>query len=152
MTRQAVCILLALVLSQGISAAELGRLFLTPPERDALDRVRHARPIPVAPEPDAPAAPLVDAEMESLPPAIAVTIDGYITRSGGEPTVWINGAEATAGALADVGIAAGRLRLERAAVRVPLERERSAVLLKPGQSFDPGSKQVSDAYEHAPAP
>ncbi len=153
MSRLAISGLLALTLCHGVAALELGRLFLTPAERETLDRLRHARPITPPPlEASAPAETLDELAGEPPVPDVPLTVDGFIARSSGASTVWINGAEATAGALAGVGIAAGRLHLERSAVRVPLTRGPSTVMLKPGQSFDPDSKQVSDAYQHAPAP
>ena len=55
-------------------AQELGRLFFSPAERDALDARRSER------SGSAPAA--VQAP---------VRIDGYVLRSGGPSTVWVNG-------------------------------------------------------------
>jgi len=55
-------------------AQELGRLFFSPAERDALDARRSGK--------------------SSSTPAAAqapVRIDGYVLRSGGRPTVWVNG-------------------------------------------------------------
>lgn len=55
-------------------AQELGRLFFSPAERDALDARRSEKP---ASAPAAAQAP--------------VRIDGYVLRSGGPSTVWVNG-------------------------------------------------------------
>src|SRR5688572_26569928 len=74
-------LLLAGVLSfwniQTACAQELGRLFFTPEQREALDARRRAR------VPDKPAAPVVASPTTRL--------DGYVQRSGGRSTVFING-------------------------------------------------------------
>lgn len=73
--------LLAL-LAGDAAAVDLGRLFLTPPERERLDRLRRGEPVtaPLA----APAAPAPD-------PAIT----GFVKRSDGKHTVWIDGRPVT---------------------------------------------------------
>ena len=59
-------------------AQELGRLFLTPEQRAALDARRKAR------VPDKPAAtPVVESP--------TTRIDGTVRRPGGRSTVWVNG-------------------------------------------------------------
>ena len=139
---------IVLIFVANTNAAELGRLFLSPAERAMLDRARRAAATPPAPAPP-PEPTAIAIDLPPPPPEISLTVDGYIARSGGAMTVWINGADATAGALAEVGVAAERLKLEHSAVRVPLPSQQRGVLLKPGQSFDPASKHVSDAYEQA---
>lgn len=61
-------------------AQELGRLFFSPAERDALDAGRR------------------EARLATGAPAAPLRIDGYAMRSGGRPTLWINGT-ASAGPL-----------------------------------------------------
>jgi hypothetical protein len=58
-------------------AQSLGRLFLTPAQRTALD-VRRASRVP-----DRPAAVVVESP--------TARIDGQVVRSGGRSTVWVNG-------------------------------------------------------------
>ena len=59
------------------AAQDIGRLFFTPEQRDALDARRKAR------VPDKPSAPVVESP--------TTRIDGYVQRSGGLSTVWVNG-------------------------------------------------------------
>ncbi|MCA8967309.1 MAG: hypothetical protein KDK06_00535 [Gammaproteobacteria bacterium] len=137
-----------------VAAAELGRLFLTPGERDALDQARYAAPMPGDTAANAAAADEVVIELSPGQPAVElpvppVEVDGYVKRSDGPATVWINGTDANEGNLADFGIDARDVRVERDRVRVPIGREDS-VTLKPGQTFDPGSARISDAYEKPP--
>src|SRR4051812_25215125 len=58
-------------------AEELGRLFFTPDQRTNLDQRRKAR------VPDKPTAATVVAPI--------TRVDGYVQRSAGPSTVWING-------------------------------------------------------------
>jgi len=79
--KRARVLLLGVLLAAGASAAaaqELGRLFFTPEQRTELDARRKAR------VPDKPAAVAV---VESP----RTRLDGYVKRSGGKSTVWLNG-------------------------------------------------------------
>ena len=57
-------------------AQELGRLFFTPEQRDALDARRRAR------LPDKPAA--------AVSASPTTRLDGYVTRSSGKSTLWLD--------------------------------------------------------------
>lgn len=59
------------------SAETLGRLFFTPKQRAELEARRKAR------LPDKPASPVIESPV--------TTVDGYVKRSGGRSTVWVNG-------------------------------------------------------------
>ena len=74
-------VLLAVCIPAG--AAELGRLFHTPAEREQLDRLRRG-------EPERPAAA---AAIEPRTQAPEVT--GFVKRSDGRNTVWIDGRPVT---------------------------------------------------------
>ena len=76
MMRAALAALLLLLPAGQAAAQELGRLFFTPEQRDALDARRKAR------LPDKPAASA---------PSPTTRIDGYVQRSRGKSTVWVNG-------------------------------------------------------------
>lgn len=58
------------------SAAELGTLFSTPEERDRLDRLRRGEPAPSA---------------ASHPGSSTPQVTGFVKRSDGRDTVWIDG-------------------------------------------------------------
>ena len=101
-------------------AQDFGRLFFTPEERAALDARRRAR------LPDKPAAA----------PAVAAPVtrvDGYVRRSEGPSTVWVNGG-----------------RVEEAApgsdarVSIPLGQGAGRARLKPGETLDRGTGEVRD--------
>ncbi len=115
---------LALMLGIGFStlvcAQDLGRLFFTPEERAALDARRRSR------VPDQPAA---------LPLILSPTtrLDGYVRRSDGRSTVWVNGASVDDTAPQ----ADGR-------VSVGVGDSPARVRLKPGEMLDRGSGEVTD--------
>jgi hypothetical protein len=128
MKRSFFALLCLLLTANPCAAQELGRLFFTPEQRDALDARRRAR------MPDKPAAASVVASPTTR-------LDGYVQRSGGRSTVFINGepvAEGTA--------EAPRLDPERRGGRIPiLVGEGGARFpLKPGEVLDRGSGEVRD--------
>jgi hypothetical protein len=102
------------------SAQDIGRLFFTPEQRAALDARRKAR------VPDKPAA---------VPLAISPTtrLDGYVRRSDGRSTVWVNGASVDDTAPQGDG-----------RVSVGVGDSRARVQLKPGEVLDRGSGEVTD--------
>lgn len=145
MTRALVCGLLWLAMQGMAQAAELGRLFLTPADRAAIDAARHGSAEVRAAQAEAMQETPVEERAVTLePPLEPVTVNGYIARSAGAATVWVNGRDAAPARLTPPGRDAQR-------VKVPLGRDGTQVTLKPGQSFDPGSRRVSDAYQQRPA-
>lgn len=121
MTRAA--FLAALVLLGGpVRAEELGRLFFTPEQRQALDARRKAR------VPDKPAAATVVSPI--------LRLDGYVKRSGGRSTVWVNGEAADQ---------APRLPASSdGAVPVTIGETGARVGLKPGETLDRGTNERRD--------
>lgn len=121
-------ILAALVLllaAQACLAQELGRLFFTPEQRAALDARRKAR------VPDRPATAAITSPTTRL--------DGYVKRSGGRSTVWVNGEALPEGSgdAPRIGSSAdGR-------VSVPIGEGRRAGM-KPGEAIDRGTGEVRD--------
>jgi hypothetical protein len=118
--RRAALLLAAMLLAPCAQAQDIGRLFFTPEQRAALDARRRAR------VPDKPAAtPLVASPTTRL--------DGYVRRSQGPSTVWVNGAsvdEARPGS--------------DARVSVPVGDAGARVRLKPGETLDRGTGEVRD--------
>jgi hypothetical protein len=108
-------------------AQELGRLFLTPDQRASLDARRKAR------VPDKPAAVVVTSPN--------TRVDGYVQRSGGPDTVWVNGE-----AITEQSSEAPRIESPNAGGRVSIGVGEGGgrVRLKPGQTLDRGSGEVRD--------
>ncbi len=122
---------LTLVLALGAVAEaqgqELGRLFFTPDQRASLDARRNAR------VPDKPAAAVVSSPN--------TRVDGYVQRSGGPDTVWVNGE-----AITEQSSDAPRIESPRGGGRVSIGVGEGGgrVRLKPGQTLDRGSGEVRD--------
>lgn len=103
-------------------AQELGRLFFTPQQREQLDARRKAR------VPDKPAATIVVSP--------TTRVDGFVKRSGGPSTVWVNG-EALPEGSGDAPRIAPSL-----SVTVGEGGRRAA--LKPGEVLDRDTGEIRD--------
>lgn len=115
------CMVLAMLVwfSQVAYAQEVGRLFFTPEQRAALDARRKAR-VPDKPAPTRVVSP-------------TTRLDGYVRRSDGRSTVWVNGTSADEATPQSDG-----------RVSVSVGESRARVRLKPGEVLDRGSGEVSD--------
>ena len=120
---------LVLLLAGTAQAEELGRLFFTPAERAALDARRKAR------VPDRPAAAVVISPV--------TRIDGYVKRSQGPSTVWMNGESFLEGS-PDAPRIEATTRSGDGRVSVPLGDNGRRVELKPGQALDRSNGEVHD--------
>jgi hypothetical protein len=129
------CLLLSgglLVSSPTASAQELGRLFFTPEQRNALDARRKAR------IPDKPAAAVVESPVTRL--------DGFVQRGRGKSTVWVNGEPVPEGTQPE-GLRVRPRRSDSGRVTVDIGETESQVDLKIGQSFDRGTGEVRDSLD-----
>ena len=110
------------------SAQELGRLFFTEEQRAALDARRKAR------MPDRPTRPAAVASPTTR-------VDGYVQRSNGPSTVWVNGES-----LGVEGSDAPRIESGRrdGRVSVPVGDGGIRFSLKPGQVLDRGTGEIRD--------
>jgi len=116
--------LLALFLAAAAAQAdEFGRLFFTPEQRAALDARRKAR------MPDNPA---------SVVAAPVTRVDGFVKRSAGPSTIWINGEWTTESAPEAPRIA------EPPTVSVSVGENAGRVRLKAGETLDRGNGEVRD--------
>jgi hypothetical protein len=113
---------------QTARAQELGRLFFTPDQREALDARRKAR------VPDKPAAAAVVVSPTTR-------LDGYVQRSGGRSTVFINGEPMPEGSAEAPRIDAGR---GDGRIPIPVGEGGARYPLKPGEVLDRGSGDVRD--------
>jgi hypothetical protein len=109
-------------------APALGRLFFSPEQRAALDERRKAR------LPDKPAA---------LPPSPTTRVDGYVRRSSGKSTVWIDGQPVREGPQPEGISVRGAADPSRVTLTVTGESRRS-VQMRVGETLDRGSGAVKD--------
>jgi hypothetical protein len=123
-----VLLVLLLGLAPAFAAAQdLGRLFFTPQQRSALDQRRRAR------MPDKPTAPAA---------APLTRVDGYVKRSGGPSTVWINGDPLGESAPEAPRIDAGRT--PSGSVSITIGESGARTRLRPGEALDRGTGEVHD--------
>ena len=111
---------------------ELGRLFLTPEQRSSLDARRKAR------IPDKPAAAVAESPVTRM--------DGYVSRSGGKSTVWVNGEPVPEGTQPE-GVRVHTRRADPSRVTVDILESENQVELKIGQSFDRGTGEIRDSLD-----
>ncbi len=125
----------------------LGRLFMTPVERSNLDYLRKSskppeKILPAGEEGQAAEEGNVAVSAPSAPPAV-VTVQGYVKRSDGKGTVWVNRRpvqeKSTQGEIS-VGKLGGRDN--RVQLKVPGSDK--VINLKAGQSYDPVSGMIVD--------
>lgn len=102
----------------------IGRLFFTPEERHQLDVARGL--IPAPPPPPAP----VEAAAPPPPPP-PVTLNGFVRRSNGPSTVWLDRNDAQAGSVNGPHVT----------VTLPSGEQ---VRIKPGQTVDMGTGAIKD--------
>jgi hypothetical protein len=142
--RLILAMLLVAVAPLGIAQEpSFGRLFLTPEQRAALDNARRNRIRAEA------LAATVD-KKPKIPPARSVTINGIVSRSDGESTIWVNG-HPTEGQTEDgmrVTISPGSQ--SDVVLREPEKGRR--VRLKVGQKADLLSGRIQEPYEQRRIP
>ncbi|MGH8657793.1 MAG: hypothetical protein ACREV4_04740 [Gammaproteobacteria bacterium] len=126
--------------------AELGRLFTTLQERAALDKLRREGPKPVAAPEEI--KPSVTPEPISDQPPQPITVNGFVKRSDGANTVWINGVNSLEGEFDSQGIQVDtrHIRSDRVTVTVSGRPVRS-IEMRPGQTFDPAMGRMVDVYQ-----
>ena len=108
------------------AAEPLGRLFLTPERRAALERQRQTN---------------VQEQAQALEGA-TLSLDGVITRSSGKTTVWINGRPQNESA-AGTGVQAGASLREPARATLVTGDEAPATL-RVGESINRATRETSD--------
>lgn len=144
MRRVIAALLLAALGAPGVAQEPaLGRLFLTPEQRAALDNARRNRI-------RAEALAATTAKKPKIPPARTVTINGIVSRSDGESTIWING-HPTEGQTEDgMRVTISSDSQSSVVVREPEKGKR--VRLKVGQSADLISGRIQEPYEQRRVP
>ena len=120
MSRRLAAALLGLSLAAPAAGQEIGRLFFTPEQRAALDARRKAK----VPDKSAPVA------------APTLRLDGYVKRTDGRSTIWVNGEAADQGVQPPTGV--------ETRVSLPAGEGGDRVSLKPGETLDRSSNTVRD--------
>ena len=118
---------------QGIADEPFGRLFFTPAQRNALDAGKQVRTR------KAPSTPAMRGPRE-------VTLNGVVTRSDGESTVWINGMALDK---RNSGVSVRTTVSDPAAAEVRQTGARGSVRMRVGQRLESSSGRVSEPYATA---
>lgn len=126
----------------------MGRLFLTPGERAALDIIRQNSKPPERIITSAEQDELIPEEAKPVVPPV-VTVHGYVKRSDGRGTIWVNGRPVQEKS-ANQDVEVGRLQNSGNDVQIKLPGTGQTVKLKAGQSYDPGSGRIGALREIAP--
>jgi hypothetical protein len=128
---------------------QLGRLFFTPVERSNFNTLRQNSK---APDKVIKAEEITkDDEVTAGSTASAlkpVVMNGYISRSDGKNTMWVNDRE-VAGQNVGKDLNVGRLKNNQVTVVVNKNR---AANLKPGQVYDPNTGKIYNHLSEAPKP
>lgn len=132
----------------GEEVVPIGRLFSTPAERAKLDRLRQAtkrgEAIKLVSEQGLPEIPAISVE----PVHEQFSLDGFVRRSSGKGTTWINQVPQNEGA-ASQNILVRQQLSKPPAVSILLPSGKR-MNLKVGQTFDAVSGRVLEVYESAP--
>ncbi len=122
----------SIIAAAGMAAEPLGRLFFTPTQRSALDAGRYAgTPAPVAPVPR------------------TVHLDGVVTRSDAERTVWINGTAYHDRSPDGMQIKTSPAAPASTSIRIPGKAATTRV--KVGQRLNLNSGQIQEDFGRRPA-
>lgn len=146
-------ILLALLLPASAQAEDrMGRLFMTPAERSNLDYLRKSSKPPekILPAGNEEPSSEVTEETVVAPPPM-VTVQGFVKRSDGKGTVWVN-RQPVQEKTATGEFAVGKLAPKGNRVEVKLTGSSKPVSLKAGQTYDPASGLVVDDPRQLPEP
>ena len=122
----------------------LGRLFLTPEQRAALEKLRYQKPVEVKiPEIISEEPPLPQAQETESPVVGNIQVNGLVYRKNGKSTAWINRVSSYEGDLANeyVQIDADNIKPDDVEIVIPINNTR--VNLKAGETFDPETDEVN---------
>lgn len=122
-----ILLMCVLALPAPLQAQSLGRLFLTPEQRAALDLRRASR------VPDKPAAVVVESP--------TARIDGQVVRSSGRSTVWVNGQAVREGGQAE-GLRVAPASRTADSVTLAIGEGARRVELKVGESMNRDTGEV----------
>lgn len=126
-----------------MATEKLGRLFTTPQERNALERLRHQRPVEIV-QPEIKIREKPEAEKEEQPEIGGITVKGLVYRKNGKSTAWINNSNTYEGSPENqyIQIDAKNIDPDNVVIEIPLNEKK--VKLKTGETYNPEADQVHD--------
>jgi len=145
--------LLAWVLIAAIAsptyADDLGRLFFSATERQALDAARATAALPVPPPPSVSATDvhlLPESPTDIATPS--VTVNGIVSRSAGPSSAWVNGENLEKSRTSIPGSPDHPISVRHGALEFTPDRQQR-LRVKPGQTYDPIAARVLEAFDQA---
>ena len=124
------------------SADGLGRLFTSPTERTALNKIRNAKPKPEkiqVVEVETIVEPIVEEEEEIIL-RDAIVLKGIVYRSDGKNAAWINDSNTYEGDLESLYIQIKTEEIESDQVQLTMPDNETKVKIKVGDYYDPQKK------------
>lgn len=138
--------LLALITTPSAYADDLGRLFTTPEQRAAMEKLRHQKPVETITVPE---IAFEEPEVEEEKPVIGgITVNGLVYRKGGKSTAWINSANTFEGNFGNeyIQIDAKNIKPDDVEIVIPINDK--SVKLRAGDTYDPETDQTfSSGYQ-----
>lgn len=133
--------------AQAASADDFGRLFSRPAEREKLDKLRQNHQLKVAAPSNEDAPQEGDAEpVENVAP---IAMQGYVKRSDGKGTLWINSQAVQEGDSVD-NVQIGRINRRGFSSKAPIaegvdvQAGSKKIRLKAGQVYEPETSQIRE--------
>ena len=120
---------------------DLGRLFTTPEQRAAMEKLRYQKPAEIITVPEITfEEPVVE---EEKPVIGGITVNGLVYRKGGKSTAWINSANTYEGNFGNeyIQIDAQSIKPEDIEIVIPVNEKK--INLKTGQTYDPETEEIS---------
>ena len=140
-------ILLVAGFIQNINAEELGRLFLTPEQRNKIDKIRYAKPkkeIPVK----IVLEENVEQEPEPIPDIGGITVNGLVYREGGKSTAWINNTNTFEGNLGNQYIEVDSGNIKPDNIKLKINKNETDITLKVGETYETTTDKVTDLTDN----
>ncbi len=131
-----VIVLLGLTATPGSTTDTIGRIFMTPEQRAALDSARESGT-------DLPADAGQPTGPRAASPDEPVVLNGVVRRSQGPSVAWVNGVRAGAAGDESVHLRRGPDRHNQVTLE---EAGGTTARLKPGQFWIPATGRVADCY------
>jgi len=129
---------------QPVSADDLGRLFTSSTEREALNKIRNAKPKPVeveVVEVETIVEPIIEEEVEEeIIIRDAIVLKGLVHRSDGKNAAWINDSNTYEGDLESLYIKIKPEEIESDQVQLTMPDNETKVKIKVGDYYDPQNK------------
>ncbi len=149
----AICLLISSLMVCAAETAKqpIGRLFFTPTERASLDIIRQNSKAPDKVIKAEETAIESDIDVEVTPePTRPVILNGYVGRSDGKNTVWVNN-QAMSEKSATKELSVGKIQKNNGHIQITVTgTEKKSVSLKAGQIYDPGSGKIYNYRKDVP--